>query len=881
MSYSTDSETKIADKCKDDMASRRISSHIPAPLRKKKNDDNYKRFITPIGNPMAALQKHMRSKSLSDLNAEKKEEENHRAEINTRYGEMEKLKAMLKEDEDSWKSKLQGWKNRRRSVTEDVRKRKEERDTLEREAEEKASRRRTKTYNQIVEEKRRRDRELANLNDRDEYEFVSPRSSEADMPVKIITKESPRYESESSGEDEPFPSPPQSIQPTRSMSAISYSQPRSSKNEDLSNENKVQYKYTTKVTAQIGVPPSKAPQAQPQRAEVTVPMTTPPPQEKFQSTRKNYETANSKPEVTSQNSNVPKVLLRSKGQSRMKERPKSAHELMQGSSTLPRSYQYIPTPKPFIAGEIEFKRYRKTAFANRRNMWESMGSNATPQQDQDPIHRKQSSEDLLLSQPIEEPKQSVTVTKPLQNRPLQGRIVTPQNFVKQQNDQQPLITRTAVQQKPLQAITLQKPLVYPTANTAKLSSSGLTLASPRLSKSNPPPPLQTPGSNQPASLFDDMKICINQRPRSEKGFGFTVRGGDDGKPVIVDSVSAGGAADICHLCVSDEILAINDVPLADCKTQDDIVQLIVSSVITGHLSLNIRRYGKPKKTSSLGLSGTKVVMTPGGFVSVRSDKTGSALSSPKTYRKSNSTQSFKDDNNNNGSVNGIEDFPPPPSREELDITNPRSNYSPRNGIRLNTSPRNNRYGALAEVYSNPSIDDDSESDSLAREVQDAQKALDFEQVHMNQNQYEKNQLRKKLMEEQKRLEQEEVQREVERKKIQEETRLEDERVARELRKIQDRTQKQMEERRALQQQQQQQRAQNPFPRPSGANRGMGGMHWLVEEAERRRVAESSGRLRMNALSQSKQMNAGASSVIPPHVIQHLTHRSTKAMGQSS
>ena len=40
-------------------------------------------------------------------------------------------------------------------------------------------------------------------------------------------------------------------------------------------------------------------------------------------------------------------------------------------------------------------------------------------------------------------------------------------------------------------------------------------------------------------LFDDMKICINQKPRSEKGFGFTVRGGDDGKPVIVNTVSPG------------------------------------------------------------------------------------------------------------------------------------------------------------------------------------------------------------------------------------------------------------------------------------------------------------------------------------------------------
>lgn len=100
---------------KDDMTSRRISTHIPAPLRKKRNEEQYKKFITPTGNPVAYLQQHMRSKSMSDLNEEKREEEQHRHEINERYGEMEKLKIMLKEEEDTWTSKLQSWKTRRRS----------------------------------------------------------------------------------------------------------------------------------------------------------------------------------------------------------------------------------------------------------------------------------------------------------------------------------------------------------------------------------------------------------------------------------------------------------------------------------------------------------------------------------------------------------------------------------------------------------------------------------------------------------------------------------------------------------------------------------------------------------------------------------------------
>ena len=57
------------------------------------------------------------------------------------------------------------------------------------------------------------------------------------------------------------------------------------------------------------------------------------------------------------------------------------------------------------------------------------------------------------------------------------------------------------------------------------------------------------------SLFDDMKICINQKPRSEKGFGFTVRGGDDGKPVIVNTVSPGK----CKSKLAVTLLAVNYV----------------------------------------------------------------------------------------------------------------------------------------------------------------------------------------------------------------------------------------------------------------------------------------------------------------------------------
>ena len=68
-----------------------------------------------------------------------------------------------------------------------------------------------------------------------------------------------------------------------------------------------------------------------------------------------------------------------------------------------------------------------------------------------------------------------------------------------------------------------------------------------------------------------------------------------------DFVRPGGAAELSNLRVGDEILAINGVRLSSSLTQDDIVQLIVQSVIKGNLLLGIRRYGKSKKGENFSI----------------------------------------------------------------------------------------------------------------------------------------------------------------------------------------------------------------------------------------------------------------------------------------
>ncbi|XP_077974641.1 uncharacterized protein LOC120329459 [Styela clava] len=978
--YSGGSGDELGHVIKDDMASRRISTHIPAPLRKKKNEEQYKKFITPTGNPVAYLQQHMRSKSMSDLNEEKKEEEAHRHQINERYGEMEKLKVLLKEEEDTWTSKLQSWKSRRRSVTEDARKRKEERDSIEKELEHKAAKKKTKTYKEIVEDKMKRDKELAQLNDHDEYEFVSPRSSTVTSPTN-----SRNYTFEGLVRDVQIREKENKTAATKPSNVYS-----SREEAPKTNGSQVQYKYTTKVTAVINNTQAEnkhaSYEAQPQmRSTITyerVPnksqdnsdvrstslsytpsksQTLPrggiynsydpsdsgpvqrgpkPPQ------RSSYEmTPQSKPVQRETRSNVPSVLMRTKNPNARKERPKSAHELPTGSSsTLPRNYHEYSAPKPFTPGASSFTKYRKTNFANRRSMWENMSKPETDEPPSSaaekfqPAHGRSSSSELLITRRSQDQSVTSEYAAPKQNQTnkdsnLNRKHINPEIYQKFTSSvsaptntgktahpaKVPLVSKaqfTSSTRKFTKSASLDLS-EQEGSQTATLSLSGLSMTSPRVNKAATlPVPTRQPEERD--HLFDDMKICINQRPRSEKGFGFTVRGGDDGKPVIVDTVSPGGAADICHLCVSDEILAINEVPLADCKTQDDIVQLIVSSVITGNLSLNIRRYGKAKKASPLRLAGTKVVMTAGGFVQVRSDKpitrtnepdrTSYNIARPKEISVSSPVHT---DDNNNDMIDGDDELPPPPTQQELEAahysivaqTNNRR-LSPLSGLVAAASQNSHhRYNdansdsfeqassfdsyrdtALSEVHSDG--DDIEGEEELRQQVLEAQKELDFEQVDQYdiRRREDENLLRLELQEEQRKLEMEEAQREEIRRKMQEEAKLEDLRVEEELRKIQARRMKQQEQRRNNMQSYQDRPSgtQSSLPTaPPQASRtnglGMmgilgGGQHWMVEEAERRRVAEKEGKPRANALHYGKKSDSRSGSGLPDHVIQRLTNR---------
>ncbi|XP_051801496.1 LIM and calponin homology domains-containing protein 1-like isoform X2 [Acanthochromis polyacanthus] len=121
------------------------SSYIPAPRRKPHPEDGEQR----------------RSVSMSDILNE--EEVGHLPPLSqSRYERMHEQYNNFQEDEDHWQDDLARWKNRRRSASQELIKKEEERKRLEKRLKEEGGdkRKSIKTYKEIVEEKERREAEL-------------------------------------------------------------------------------------------------------------------------------------------------------------------------------------------------------------------------------------------------------------------------------------------------------------------------------------------------------------------------------------------------------------------------------------------------------------------------------------------------------------------------------------------------------------------------------------------------------------------------------------------------------------------------------------------------------------------------------------------------
>ncbi|XP_029020523.1 LIM and calponin homology domains-containing protein 1 isoform X9 [Betta splendens] len=138
------------------------SGYVPAPLRKKSDKEeggrkSWSTATSPIGG-----ERPFRSLSMCDMRGE--DEAMLQPHSQMRHELMHNQYNRMKEEEDHWQDDLARWKNRRRSISQDLIKKEEERKMMERlmsgDTCISQRRRSIKTYREIVEDKERREEEL-------------------------------------------------------------------------------------------------------------------------------------------------------------------------------------------------------------------------------------------------------------------------------------------------------------------------------------------------------------------------------------------------------------------------------------------------------------------------------------------------------------------------------------------------------------------------------------------------------------------------------------------------------------------------------------------------------------------------------------------------
>ncbi|XP_062982078.1 LIM domain only protein 7 isoform X2 [Elgaria multicarinata webbii] len=145
--------------------------------------------------------------------------------------------------------------------------------------------------------------------------------------------------------------------------------------------------------------------------------------------------------------------------------------------------------------------------------------------------------------------------------------------------------------------------------------------------------------------YSDMRISINQRPGSNRSFGFAIHQNPSG--VFVKSIEEGSPADFCQLNVEDEILSLNGTKISQ-MDQSQWEASLSSALETGNLVMDVRRYGKKdwgKDQPSLPYARHKILNLTSmatNIVGTPENKWIDATSGDNTSNKSRNTSAQKD-----------------------------------------------------------------------------------------------------------------------------------------------------------------------------------------------------------------------------------------------
>ncbi|NXO35470.1 LMO7 protein, partial [Locustella ochotensis] len=483
------------------------------------------------------------SKSLNDVSAD---------ELQTlrkiRYEELQKIKEQLQEQDLKWQEDLAKWKNRRKSYTSELQKKKEEREEIERRASE-VSGRSTKSLKEMQQERA--------VN----FYLISPSSLIFLFGIYFLkSKKCKLHSTISSGNSLIYLSTYLFISNAH-MTELKKQEPNwaYSLNDDVFSEEKApstaakdwsaakDYRleedtsYSTKDSKRVyatQTPKENLPESSAAR-------TAPAPQESLAQTREQSPTllstrysVNAQSGSAQVSASLPRTYQKtdtSRLTSVVTPRPFGVHS--RGISSLPRSFTMDDAQK--YNGEVEKAKRTQTLFTS-----------------------------ISFSQPDS--------AHPLSTGAFRSRGEKEEEEKGVQSTLPPSLALPLKSQDQDAGSSIPKPEYGIPTDSLSLASSA-EIVSPT-----------EPKDSKSMEQYSEMRISINQRPGHSRSFGFTTCWNSSG--AIVQTVEEGSPAALCQLHVDDEIIAVNGTKVSH-MDYSQWEETIGRALETGNLVMDVRRYG--------------------------------------------------------------------------------------------------------------------------------------------------------------------------------------------------------------------------------------------------------------------------------------------------